>query len=387
MTLRHTLENLLVATIVLAACGAARGQQVERFLTYKVPRIAAEAAPTIDGVLDDKAWQGRAAIDTLRIFLGKGAGDFATQPSSFVFLHDGRNVYIGATFHEQSMETIRANPAKHAFWNDCIEVYFDPRHDGTRAIQLVVSCIGQTHQIKRVNEGFGWYDDSAWTMLADWQSAVRRNKTNWTVEIRLNARAFDIDTAAGNVVGANVCRFRFAGQADELTAWTFGPRIRKLQKDMSSWGHLIFSDKPEVSQEVTMEEVRTVYPDLGDRVLQVPAEGGFRLFTSEGARKVSFRDLLKPLVDRTTAAAKDAANALTRLDEAKVEHAALSRQLVDLQKQLDAGLAELRVDHLGQGLYDRSTDRLAALNERFVELTWQARLKLLVNRAQADTKP
>jgi hypothetical protein len=169
---RTRVISLIVALVGLAA--QVQAADPERLLVYRVERISPGEAPIVDGTLSEPVWRDKAAITALRNFLGPLMGELPTQRSEFTLLSDGSKLYIGATFHEQNMASVRLNPAADPFWNDCIELYFDPAHDGSQHIQLVVDCGGRKWWHKQYDKGYGWLDDNAWYVLANWDAAGAR---------------------------------------------------------------------------------------------------------------------------------------------------------------------------------------------------------------------
>jgi hypothetical protein len=289
-------------------------------------------------------------------------------------------LYIGATFYDEKMDSLAANPANQPFWNDCTELYFDPHHDGRMSIQLTVDCLGQRFWQRRVNEGAGWWNDAAWYILAQWQSAVRRGESAWTIEIAIDAASFDIDTSSGEVCGFNACRFRLGAEDQEFSAWGFGGTER--QKNMAAWGHLLFLPPgEETGGAITRDEVRAVYGDLGDRRIRVPVEGAFEVFTEEDRERVTFGELLADAtadVREQLAAAETALEALPA-DDRRAE--ALREQLPELRERAEKLLVAADAQELTLGAHDRLSDDLEAVRADLHQRTWQARLIALAVEA------
>jgi len=372
------MKNVIVFLAALLAAAAASAS--ERFLVYKVERIAPEDAPRIDGKLDDAVWDDRPAIETLRNFQGPLSGEFASQRSEFIQLTDGVTLFIGATFHDREMDKIRFNPVNAPFWNDCIELYFAPRGEGIRHIQLVVDCGGQRMWHKKFDDGYGWWDDNSWHLLADWQAAVHRAADRWTIEIAINLASFGIEAAPGHSVGFNPCRFRLGAEPQEFSAWGVAPPgIYFGQKHMPSWGHLIFAPAGERGQgtAATRADVDLIYPDLANRVLEAPADGGLTVFSRDGTRTVSFRDLLNPVLRRALADATRAAAEIAKLPEGHPHRETLGRPVAAATAALARIEDELAGDDLTIGRYDKLSADLGKLADEVAERYWQTRLATL----------
>ncbi len=379
------VATVLVLLISLLTIPAFAQDATERFLLYRVERIDPAQAPTVDGALDEPVWQDPPKLTSLRNFLGPLAGDLPTQRSDFRIMTDGPTLYIGATFHDEKMDAVQSNPANQPFWNDCTELYFDPHHDGRMSIQLTVDCIGQRFWKRRINQGAGWWDDAAWYILAQWQSAVQQGKTAWTVELAIDAASFDIDTQPGSVCGFNACRFRLGAENQEFSAWGF--EGRKRQKNMDAWGHLLFlAPDEQAGGAITRAEVETVYGDLGDRRIRVPVEGAFEVFTADGRERVSFHDLLSDATAQVREQLGAAQAALEALPDEDRRAEALRAKLPPLQENAQKLLAAADAEELTLGAHDRLSDDLEAVRADLHQLTWQARLVALAIEAGGEAR-
>ena len=361
----------------------------ERFLAYKVERIDPRDAPVIDGKLDDSVWKDKAAITTLRNFLGPLAGEFASQKSEFTLLCDGARLYLAATFFDDDMASVRHNPTQEPFWNDCAEIYFDPLHNGMRRIQLVIDCGGQKYWHKNFDDGYGWWDDNSWHMLAKWDAAAARGTDRWTAEIAIDCVSFGIDPASGKICGFNPCRFRLGSKRQEFSAWGFGGGER--QKSMKDWGHLIFcpAGGKALGVGVTREDVALVYPDLGERVLEVPVTEGFTLFSKDGEATRKFADLLAPMIEKLEARTSATKEAMGGLDGKNQNRAALQKRLDELAAESVKLKSAMASQPLTLGVYDKTADGLGKALTAMDELYWKIRLAALAaagNNAQEGKK-
>ena len=351
----------------------ASAQAPERFLLYKVERIAPAQAPTVDGRLDEPVWQGRRALSSMRNFLGPLTGELATQASEFAILCDGPNLYLGIAFLDEQMDAVRFDPSKAPYWNDCTELYFDPAHDGTRSIQLTIDCGGGRYWARQVNDGAGWINDTAWFMMADWRCAVARGKDRWTLEVAITARSFGIDTAPGSVCGFNPCRFRLGAEDQEFSAWGFGGSRR--QKNMDAWGHLVFlADGEQAGGPVTAEDVALVYPDLAGREVWVPVEDGFAIFSDGGQRTVTFRELLREQSGTLQERLDQATAALEALPGDDGRATKLREELEPARREATELLAQAQAEQLTLGTFDRLGDAMTRSEGELREIAGRARI-------------
>jgi hypothetical protein len=383
----HNLIGIRGMTIAIAGLlWTGPAPAAERFLVYKVERIEAKDAPVVDGRLDEPAWADKAAVTVLRHFNGKKKGELASQPSAFTVLTDGKMLYLGMTFFESDMARLKWNPAQPPFWNDCTELYFDPRHDGTRSIQLVVDCGNQKTWMKKFDDGYGWWNDVSWYMLAQWSAATALGRDRWTIEIAIDCASFGIDPTPGKVCGFNPCRFRICSEPQEFTCWGFDRFIDyPAQKMMPSWGHLVFAEPGVRTRNlpVTAREVALVYPDLGDRVLEVPTEDGFTIFSRDGERRVKFADLLAPAMAELSASLQKARQALETLPADNPNRARIKAPLDQLATEAGQLHAEAGVARLTLGAYDQLADRLARVKAGLDEQGERAKLARIAFEAGA----
>lgn len=360
--------------VLLAVAAGAYAQTPERMYVYRVDRIAAAEAPKLDGKLDEAIWKNRTTINSLRNF--GGPPGLASQRSEVTLVSDGAWLYVGETFYDEDMANVRFNPAQEAFWNDCTELYFDPRHDLSRQIQLVVDCGGRRWWQKQNDDGWGWYTDTSFGVMADWNAAAQRYADRWTLEIAINCASFGINAAPGKACRFNVCRFRLNPAKAEFSAWTFGRS--GAQKDMNAWGHLIFGAPGAGSGggEITAADVKLIYPNLGKRVVQVPVPGGFVTYTSAGSQRQTYAQLLTPQIAQSRKYLDDAERVLAELPptinggEALRMQSALLRDTLDTAQDQVAGQMELND-------YDKLATALDKARSDSEIVYWKARLLTL----------
>jgi len=129
-------------------------------------------APTIDGRLDDRAWDA-----TRPVPLGKleRYGE-ASPPSTVRFLHRGGILYVGATLSEPYVGKLKRSTAKHdgSAWNDdSVELFLQPRSsDGY--YQLVIGASGAVYD----RRGHG--DPSEWDSKT--KAEVTVGPDGWSLE-------------------------------------------------------------------------------------------------------------------------------------------------------------------------------------------------------------
>ena len=109
--------------------------------TVRPPRV--QAGPTIDGRLDDTAWQSAVRITDF-IQRGPVEGAPATEATDVYIAYDSQNLYFAFHAHYSDPGMLRANRVDRdqAFLDDSISVYFDPFLDQQRAYVFSVNGYG-----------------------------------------------------------------------------------------------------------------------------------------------------------------------------------------------------------------------------------------------------
>ena len=123
--------------------------------TVRPPRI--RSTPTIDGRLDDLAWQN-AAVITNFVQRQPLDGAPATEATEVYIAYDDTNIYVGAHAHYTDPTMMRANRADRdrPISDDTFLVYFDPFLDQQRAYVFAVNAYGvQSDSILNSGPGGG----------------------------------------------------------------------------------------------------------------------------------------------------------------------------------------------------------------------------------------
>jgi hypothetical protein len=166
----------------------------------KIPNL--ETTITLDGKLDEAAWQKAAAIDTFLPLKDHPV----TQPTLVKIFHDADNFYIGIICHEANMDKLwePATQRDGAVWSgDDVEIYLAPGdHNGELKYpfyQLLFSPSGVQTDLSLNAAGQG---DLKWN--ADWQVKTSKSNDYWSAEVRIPFK--DLQGQNINVWRANIGR-------------------------------------------------------------------------------------------------------------------------------------------------------------------------------------
>ncbi|HUR92753.1 MAG TPA: DUF5916 domain-containing protein, partial [Gemmatimonadaceae bacterium] len=148
---------------------------------------------TLDGRLDDEAWQHATATGG---FVQKDPieGDPAEHRTEVRVLYDDDAIYIGARLFDSEPRTIarqlvRRDGQGNADW---FAVAFDPRLDRRTGYAFFVSAANVQRDEYLYNDT---NVDDAWDAV--WQSAVQLDSLGWTVEIRIPLSQLRYETSSG----------------------------------------------------------------------------------------------------------------------------------------------------------------------------------------------
>src|SRR6185503_8866183 len=135
----------------------------------------------LDGRLDEAAWQAAPVADG---FLQRDPdqGQPASEPTELRLLFDDHALYAGVRLRDAapgaiSRQLSRRDTLPEA---DSFALYLDPQHDHRNGVVLEVSAAGVQRDAALYDDNF---EDVTWDAV--WESAVSRDESGWTLELRL----------------------------------------------------------------------------------------------------------------------------------------------------------------------------------------------------------
>jgi hypothetical protein len=350
-TTHHSSPCLVVALAVLLLAGSACVADDHPVLVYPCERAA--QPPTIDGVLDEPAWQQAPLVSGFTYY---DKPELLPVQTSFRVLYDDRAVYFGVVCGEPAMDRLKVTrPPRDSleiFDGECVEVFIDPKHDHQRYLHFVVGAGGSLYDA----EGFNRF----WSSGA--KAAACLGDRQWSVELAIPWGDLGVEPQPARVLGFNVCRDRYLGLNREWTTWS---QVEANFHDPARFGHLVVATAPEDIGPLA-EEFRK-----GGRT------GPLRVFTREGVAGATYRALAEgSLAEVDALAAQIAAHADT--DVAPDVAAEIRKGLEPLR----ARAAQLRA-RLGSGSLDAAAwagleQQVVALRTDLRALLWQSRLAALL---------
>lgn len=172
--------------------------------TLAIPELP--ATPTIDGELDDAAWEAAAMTDTWMVATGEAPAP--AQTTVWVGTYDGV-FYVGFRAEEPNVEGIVAavTETDGPTWNDdSFEMFVDGDLDLESARQLVINPLGTVSTLDHPGD---WDPEVT--------ASARIGDDAWTGEFALPMSSLGI---TGTEFGINFCRERKAAGGNQLSCWS-----------------------------------------------------------------------------------------------------------------------------------------------------------------------
>ncbi len=221
-------------TIPLRGQAASDTAEAAHPATAAVPTLKAvrrQGTVTIDGRLDEAAW--RRAPATHHFVQGTPAeGAEPAEPTQVRVLYDDAAIYVGAHMTEPDPSDIAAQLVRRDQQGqyDYFEVALDPNLDRQTGYVFRVSASGVQFDEYLYNDS---HRDRNWDAV--WSSAVSRDSTGWTVEMRIPLSQIRYESRKGpQVWGVDFVRDRVASNSRSY----FALISRTSQGRVSQFGHL-----------------------------------------------------------------------------------------------------------------------------------------------------
>ncbi len=186
-----------------------------------IEAVQREGPIQLDGLPDEPAW--KLAIPATRFVQGEPVENAPAEHTTEVrVLYDARALYVGAIMRDPEAARIGDQLVRRDERGqyDYFEVSLDPNRDRRTGYRFRVSAAGVQRDVYLYDDV---REDEAWDAV--WQSAVHRDSTGWSVEIRLPLSQLRYN-AADTVQswGVNFSRRRLA--SNELTYLALESRVR-----------------------------------------------------------------------------------------------------------------------------------------------------------------
>ncbi len=180
-----------------------------------VEMVRTDAAPELDGVLDDAAWEDKPVLADF--LLNRGNAPASAQTRAHVTWDDSA-LYLGVRAEEPRMDLLTTDAveaeAKRVWRDDLIEVFVDFHNDDSTFTHLGITAAGATVGQFNVVRGSA---KTAIDIEPEIDVAWKHGENHWIVEAAIGWSTFGVRPTAGEVWGLNVNRGR--PHAGEYSSW------------------------------------------------------------------------------------------------------------------------------------------------------------------------
>lgn len=344
------------ATAVLVGlCLAAAGHAADEYEIEVYPCPRAQEAMSVDGALDEAAWQRAPRVDEFTYY----DHPEAVEPQTHLrVVYDDEALYLGVVCDEPRMEDLtpvsQVRDAHEVFHGETIEVFIDPDHDQAQYYQFGINAAGSIYDSRGKDPSWN-ADVSARTTLAD---------DGWTLEMAVPWEDLGATPEQGMVVGLNVCRDRYLGANRQWSNWS---QTAANFHDPERFGHIVLSPSPAMVG--GLEQQLRLGGRMGAVVIHGPesfAQAAYRAMVLDAAERAG--GLLDELAE--TAAEED--------DQATREE--LSRRIEAYRGEVADFRATAAGDEaVGRERWASMMLRLGQLRGELERVTWEARLTALLS--------
>lgn len=187
--------------------------------------------PPCGAGLHDPGWKDAGLVTGF--FRGTTKEAVKVQPlTEFRLRYDKDNLYILLECHEPAMANVKTTTGLRdgPVWeDDCVEIFVQPGEVEREYRHFIVSAAGVVFD--------GKPRDSGWN--SDCKVSVRREEASWISDIRIPLRDLGISSPDDSLVRMNICRERYAGGGQELSAWS---PVMKTFHEPDSFAYVILGD-------------------------------------------------------------------------------------------------------------------------------------------------
>jgi hypothetical protein len=187
---------------VALALGLAPASEAQPAGDRVVRALRAQGAIEVDGKLDEPEWLAAPAA-TGFVQRDPEQGQPASEQTELRILFDDRALYAGVRLRDAAPDAISRQLSRRdaVFEADAFALLLDPHHDHRTGVLLEVSAAGVQRDAALYDDNF---EDVTWDAV--WESAVTRDASGWSLEIKVPLSQLRFTAAAGEAWGINARR-------------------------------------------------------------------------------------------------------------------------------------------------------------------------------------
>jgi len=187
-----------------------------RAMAQKVATVVkVEAAPVLDGVLDDSVWR---RADELSGFSRWGESASSGYDTRAWLAHDGENLYVALDCRQDTTELrTEASPRDGSTWkDDSVELFFNLQMSEFPYVQFIINARGAFFDQWGRNERQTYQERLAADFDCEWATQV--GAEGWTAELRLPLAEFGCSPEDNRLLRIDLVR-NVQGKKAEISAW------------------------------------------------------------------------------------------------------------------------------------------------------------------------
>lgn len=215
----------LFLTICFLASSVLFGQEFPK-RTYTTSKLETKnIAPSIDGVLNDPAWE---SVEWENEFVQHEPYEGAdpSQKTAFKIIYDDNNIYLGIKAFDTNPDSIETRLTRRDDMDgDVVGVQLDSYFDKLTAFTFLVNAGGVKTDMLMANDGES--EDPSWDPI--WFVKTKVNKEGWVAEIQIPLSQLRFDSDSSLTWGLQVIRLLYRKQ--ELSLW------QHIPVESSGWVH------------------------------------------------------------------------------------------------------------------------------------------------------
>lgn len=206
----------------------------------QIGAFSTQANITVDGIIDEAAWQEAMPSQTDFTTLEPSAGERASKKTEVRILYDDVGLYVAAKMHDDNpaaipTQFVQRDNIGNADW---FGIFIDSYRDGINGVSFIVSSSNSQFDAKYSTFG----EDEAWDAV--WDSEVQKVSDGWIVEMRIPYSAL-----------------RFPEQAEQIWHVNFGRMDQQLQ-EKSFWSEIDPNQNGFLNQSGYLAGVKDIKPPL-----------------------------------------------------------------------------------------------------------------------------
>jgi Domain of unknown function (DUF5916) len=184
----------------------------------EVRAVRLTAAISLDGILDEAAWQGQHGIGTF-VQREPEEGVLPTERTMVFLAYDDEAIYVGARLYDSHPDSVVARLARRDRFisSDIFYFFLDPYYDRRTGFYFAVNAAGTLYDGVLYNDD---WDDSNWDGV--WDAKIQRDTEGWTVEMRIPYSQLRFHQKDRQLWGVNFKRE--IARKNELDYLVFTPR-------------------------------------------------------------------------------------------------------------------------------------------------------------------